>query len=160
MNFYLYLWEIVLSRTDLEFVEYLSVAVIDDEFAGSFLENDASDGALTAAGAYDCLGGESTGKPGFDVLFEVFGFRFGERGGGDCEGKGFGEAREGEGGGEGESVGSLRNVGRERERREGSGESRKGNRHFHYLGKCKPEWIVYSTTPDKGDNDLFRLFFI
>ena len=95
-------------------------AVIDYEFAGSFLKNDASDGALTAAGANDCLRGESTWEPRVNVLLQVLSFRFGECGGGDDEGGGgFGEGgdgeREGFGSGEGESAGSLGNVGREGE---------------------------------------------
>ena len=108
---------------------FLSVAVIDYEFAGSFLKNDASDGALTATGAYDSLRGESTWEPRLDVVLEVFGFRFRECGGGNDEGGGgFGEARDGDGegfgSGEGESVWSLGNVGREGKRREGGCERR------------------------------------
>ncbi|KAK7335015.1 hypothetical protein VNO80_26785 [Phaseolus coccineus] len=56
-------------------MEIYNVAVIDDEFVGSFLENDASDGALTAIRAYDCLHGECTRKPRFDkhLRSSVFG---------------------------------------------------------------------------------------
>lgn len=41
----------------------LGVAVVDDNFAVAFLEDDASDGTFPAASADDRLGGEATGKP-------------------------------------------------------------------------------------------------
>jgi len=63
------------------------------------LENDASGGALTAIGSYDCLHGESTRNPRIDELLEVFDFWFGERDDGVDEERVFGE-----GCGEGESV--------------------------------------------------------
>lgn len=50
---------------------YLGVTIIDDKFAGAFLDNDASDGAFTSTGANETLGGETTGKPRFHVLLEV-----------------------------------------------------------------------------------------
>lgn len=56
-----------------------SVTVINDEFAGSFLENNTSDGSFPATGTDDCLSGETTGKSGFNVCLEVIDFRFGGR---------------------------------------------------------------------------------
>ena len=46
----------------------LSVAVIDDNLAGAFLEDNASDGTFSSASADDSLGGEATGKPRFHIL--------------------------------------------------------------------------------------------
>jgi len=42
---------------------FLGVAVVDDNFAVAFLEDDASDGTFPAASADDRLGCKATGKP-------------------------------------------------------------------------------------------------
>jgi len=64
-------------------------------------------------GSYDCLYGESTRNPQIDKILEVFGFWFGEHGGGVEEEMDFGE-----GCGEGESVGSEKWKKKKRVKRE------------------------------------------
>ena len=46
--------------------KYLSVTVVDDDFAGALLEDNPGNGTLPAAGADDGLGCKTSGKSGFD----------------------------------------------------------------------------------------------
>lgn len=72
---------------------FLSVAVVDDDFSGAFLQNNPSNGGFPAAGADDILSGEPTRKPRFHQFLQVHclhvGFSNGG-GGGDDEGGEFG----------------------------------------------------------------------
>lgn len=45
---------------------FLSVTVVDDDFARALLEDNPGNGTLPAAGADDGLGCETSGKSGFD----------------------------------------------------------------------------------------------
>ena len=76
----------------------LGVTVIDEDFAGTFQENDASDGGFSASGAPDSLSGDATGKPRLHVLHEVRRLQVDRRwgrhgGGGDDEPRGSDRSR-------------------------------------------------------------------
>lgn len=65
-----------------------SIAVIDDNFAGAFLENNPGNGGFSPTGAEDRLRGEPAGKPRLHVILQVGGLQLLRRsgdGGGDDE---------------------------------------------------------------------------